>query len=225
MTDRQSEIARSLRLLGLDQLILKQEDRKRAEELRDDPDSEDNERFASWFGGQLLALNDAILAALQPSPSPAPAAPVAIVPPHCTGASIAFDPGVMHVSKDGSGYIAVSEEHFSLEDDRCEGPDGPEGSVHWITRMDASEVAALRDFLTGGAPAPETEHGGGLVEALVKALEPFALDYEEAWSATVNGGHHFKDHVMIEEGSTALTVGDLRSAHAAITAYREGTAK
>lgn len=84
------------------------------------------------------------------------AQPVAIVPPHCTGASLAFEPGVLHVSKDGSGYIAIDEEHFSLEDDRCQGPDGPEGSVHWITRLDASEVVALRDFLTGAThPDPD----------------------------------------------------------------------
>lgn len=72
-----------------------------------------------------------------------------IVPPHCSGSSLVFEPGVLHVQKDGSGYIVVNEDDFVLEDDRCEGPDGPEGSVHWIVRMDASEIAALRDFLNG----------------------------------------------------------------------------
>jgi hypothetical protein len=34
---------------------------KRARELLEDPDSEDNERFASWFGGTLLDIHDAYL--------------------------------------------------------------------------------------------------------------------------------------------------------------------
>lgn len=91
-------------------------------------------------------------------PASAPQSPVAaIVPPHCSGVSFVFDPGVLRVGKDGSGYITIAEEDFVLEDDRCEGPDGPEGSVHWIARLDASEITALRDFLNGTtAPAPQT---------------------------------------------------------------------
>lgn len=98
----------------------------------------------------------------------------ALVPPHCTGTSLSFEPGVLHVSKDGSGYIAINQDDFSLEDDRCEGPDGPEGSVHWITRMEASEMIALRDFLNGVvAPAfsPDLEAEKA---RLREALEPFA---------------------------------------------------
>ncbi|NEI60970.1 hypothetical protein GR243_03525 [Rhizobium leguminosarum] len=79
----------------------------------------------------------------------------AIVPPLCSGSALGFDPGTLYVNKDGSGYIAVNEDDFVLEDDRCEGPNGPEGSVHWIVRLDASEITALRDFLNG---APRT-HG------------------------------------------------------------------
>lgn len=79
---------------------------------------------------------------------------VGIVPPHCSGYSFGFDPGTLHVKKDGSGHIVVNEEDFILEDDRCEGPDGPEGSVHWIARLDASEIVALRDFLNGAKPEP-----------------------------------------------------------------------
>jgi hypothetical protein len=68
-----------------------------------------------------------------------------IVPPHCSGYSFVFEPGVLHVKKDGSGHIVVNEEDFVLEDDRdCEG-----GSIHWIARMAASEITALRDFLNG----------------------------------------------------------------------------
>lgn len=92
--------------------------------------------------------------ALYDTPAQPPAHPVDIVPSHCTGASLSFEPGVLYVSKDGSGYIAIDERHFSLEDDRCDGPDGPEGSVHWITRMDASEVVALRNFLNGSPATP-----------------------------------------------------------------------
>lgn len=84
------------------------------------------------------------------SAAPSPISNVGgIVPPNCTGYSFVLDPGVMHVRKDGSGYIVVDENDFVLEDDRCEGPDGPEGSVHWIARMGASEITALRNFLNG----------------------------------------------------------------------------
>lgn len=85
-----------------------------------------------------------------------------VVPQGCTGTTLAFDPGVLHVNKDGSGYIAVDEDAWQLEDDRCEGPDGPEGSVHWITRLDASEMQALRDFLNG-APRPHPAPSGQAV--------------------------------------------------------------
>jgi hypothetical protein len=87
------------------------------------------------------------------APSPSTRLVGDIVPPHCTGSALAFEPGVLHVNKDGSGYIAINEDAFVLEDDRCEGPDGPEGSVHWIARMDASEIIALRDFLNGNTTA------------------------------------------------------------------------
>lgn len=78
--------------------------------------------------------------------------PVAsVVPDHCTGSALVFSEGVLHVSKDGSGYIAVDEKDWALEDDRCEGPEGPEGSVHWITRLPPGEMQALRDFLNGAS--------------------------------------------------------------------------
>ncbi len=48
-------------------LILTPDESQRARELRRDPDSEDNERFASWYGDGLLDLHDAILAALSQS--------------------------------------------------------------------------------------------------------------------------------------------------------------
>ena len=72
-----------------------------------------------------------------------------IVPDGCTSVNLVFAEGVLCVNKDGSGYIAVDEEHWDLEDDRCEGPDGPEGSVHWITKFPPGEMEVLRNFLNG----------------------------------------------------------------------------
>jgi hypothetical protein len=116
-------------------------------------DFEPAEERAGEIADSILRAIPAIAAALSTRPAQEP---VAIVPPYCSGSALSFDHGVLHVSKDGSGYIAINEEDFVLEDDRCEGPDGPEGSVHWITRMDASEIIALRDFLNGNAvPAPQ----------------------------------------------------------------------
>lgn len=51
-------------MVSLADFVLSDSDRSRADELRDDPDAEDNERFVSWYGGRLLALNDAIQAVL-----------------------------------------------------------------------------------------------------------------------------------------------------------------
>ena len=68
-----------------------------------------------------------IRAALEAALSASDAEPVAsIVPPHCSGTAFVFEPGVLHVNKDGSGYIAIDEDDFVLEDDRCEGPDNAE---------------------------------------------------------------------------------------------------
>lgn len=72
-----------------------------------------------------------------------------IVPHHCSGSALVFQGGCLHVRKDGSGYIVVDENDFALEDDRCEGEHGPEGSIHWIARFPAGEMTALRDFLNG----------------------------------------------------------------------------
>lgn len=78
-----------------------------------------------------------------------------IVPDHCSGTALVFQGGCLHVRKDGSGYIVVDEDDFKLEDDRCEGEHGPEGSVHWIARFPAGEMTALRNFLNGqDLPAP-----------------------------------------------------------------------
>ena len=113
--------------------------------------------FAEWVEGRILP-------AQEPTVADVPAVS-AIVPPHCSGSALAFDPGVLHVNKDGSGYIAVDEDDFVLEDDRCEGPDGPEGSVHWIVRLGVSEITAIRDFLNGSF----NHHPG---ERLREALSP-----------------------------------------------------
>lgn len=62
---------------------------------------------------------------------------------------LSMDGASLHIQPDGSGQISVAEGDFTLEDDRGEGPDGPQGSVHWVAHLPASEIAALRDFLTG----------------------------------------------------------------------------
>lgn len=83
---------------------------------------------------------------------------VSIVPSHCSASALVFDRGSIRINKDGSGEIVVAEADFVLEDDRCEGPDGPGGSVYWAARIDPSEVSALRDFLKGVPAAPEAPH-------------------------------------------------------------------
>lgn len=72
-----------------------------------------------------------------------------IVPEYCTSSVLVFSEGVLCVNKDGSGHIVVDENDFDLEDDRREGPDGPQGSIHWITRFPPGEMQALKDFLNG----------------------------------------------------------------------------
>lgn len=116
-----------------------------------------------------------ILSALEPTP----AEPVgSIVPEHCSGSTFVFVNGVLHVSKDGSGYIVVDEDDFELEDDRCEGPDGPEGSVHWITRFPADTMTELRDFLNGER-FPDSASRISALEAEVGRLRE-ALNYIDA---------------------------------------------
>lgn len=111
--------------------------------LFDIPD--DPSLLSSHFGGRMSqAIAERLEAALSA------AEPVAsIVPEHCSGSALSFEGGCLHVRKDGSGYIVVDEDDFVLEDDRCEGEHGPEGSVHWIARFAAGEMNALRDFLNG----------------------------------------------------------------------------
>jgi cytochrome c2 len=71
--------------------------------------------------------------------------------------TLVFDPGYLCVKSDGSGYFCVPDAEMVFEDDRSEGPDGPEGSVYWVARMNASEIVALRDFLNDAAPAQGVE--------------------------------------------------------------------
>jgi len=96
---------------------------------------------------KMRAALEAALSAAEPVSS--------IVPDHCSGTTLNFEGGCLHVRKDGSGHIVVDEDDFKLEDDRCEGEHGPEGSVHWIARFPAGEMTALRNFLNGqDFPAP-----------------------------------------------------------------------
>ncbi|MBS0258325.1 MAG: hypothetical protein JSR13_11505 [Proteobacteria bacterium] len=107
-----------------------------------DTEAGDAQRVLSEIEAEIAALS-----AAEPVSS--------IVPDHCSGTALVFDGGCLHVRKDGSGHIVVDEDDFKLEDDRCEGEHGPEGSVHWIARFPAGEMTALRDFLNGqDFPAP-----------------------------------------------------------------------
>lgn len=78
--------------------------------------------------------------------------PKDLVPQRCTGIAFVFEPGTLHIQKDGSATLVIDEGDFELQDDRCEGPDGPEGSLHWLACLAPSEVIALRDFLNGEVP-------------------------------------------------------------------------
>lgn len=55
-----------------------------------------------------------------------------------------------------------------------------------------------------------------------RALKPFVLDYEEAWSPEENGGYVFPDDYEIEHGATSITVGDLRAARQALQSIGSG---
>lgn len=116
---------------------------------------------------------------LYAAPSPVSNVGAAIVPPHCSGSAFSFDPGVLHVSKDGSGYIAVNEDDFVLEDDR----DGEGGSIHWIVRLDASEIAALRDFLNG---APRAHASEAIFDVLAERRRQVDV---EGWSPAHDDAH------------------------------------
>jgi len=107
-----------------------------------DTEAGDAQRVLSEIEAEIAALS-----AAEPVSS--------IVPDHCSGTALIFEGGCLHVRKDGSGHIVVDEDDFKLEDDRCEGEHGSEGSVHWIARFPAGEMTALRNFLNGqDFPAP-----------------------------------------------------------------------
>lgn len=117
-------------------------------EWRGDGDYTPNEKERSLledFGNGLISTVQERIRAAIPATEPVSS----IVPDHCSGTALAFEGGCLHVRKDGSGYIIVDEDDFKLEDDRCEGEHGPEGSVHWIARFPAGEMTALRNFLNG----------------------------------------------------------------------------
>lgn len=88
-----------------------------------------------------------ILSTLTPHPEGEATAVADIVPAHCSGSSLVFSEGVLHVKKDGSGYIVVKEADFEIETE-YDSEDGSR-SDFWITRFPAGEMQALRDFLNG----------------------------------------------------------------------------
>lgn len=62
-----------------------------------------------------------------------------------TGSSLAFSDGVLHVNKDGSGHIVVSEEHFEIEVEYDSEDGGRFG--FWVARFPPGEMQAIKDFL------------------------------------------------------------------------------
>ena len=130
--------------------------------------------IARGFNSMEAEDDDNLIAALsalsQPVATPAPREAVGvkhIVRDGCSGSALAFTDGVLHVNKDGSGYIVVDEKNFEIETEYDEGA----RSDFWITRFPAGEMTALRDFLNGApidrapvvAPAPSQD---AAVEAL-----------------------------------------------------------
>ncbi len=92
--------------------------------------------------------------------------------------TLVFDPGYLCVKSDGSGYFCVPDAEMVFEDDRSEGPDGPEGSVHWVARMNASEIVALRDFLNDAAPAQGVEFTRGWEAGWMASAEAAANEID-----------------------------------------------
>lgn len=139
-----------------------------------------------------------------------------IVPDHCSGTALIFEGGCLHVRKDGSGHIVVDEDDFKLEDDRCEGEHGSEGSVHWIARFPAGEMTALRNFLNGqDLPAPSVavkvkplewahEHNGDFTSQTVVGWYHIGLP-DLTWNLTTPDGAVLSFHDLREAKSAAQT--------------------
>ncbi|SSW66653.1 hypothetical protein AVE30378_02192 [Achromobacter veterisilvae] len=89
-------------------------------------------------------------AALASAPVAGEAQPASITSRRLSGV-LSMDGASLHMKPDGSGQIIVAEEDFTLEDDRSEGPDGPQGGVHWVACLAASEMDALLVYLNGHA--------------------------------------------------------------------------
>lgn len=87
----------------------------------------------------------------------------AIVPEHCTGTSLVFVEGILHVKKDGSGSIVVREEHFQIETE-YDDEDGSR-SDFWITHFPPGEMQALKDFLNGVKFVPQSDKTAALEAA------------------------------------------------------------
>lgn len=104
-------------------------------------------------------------------------AAIAMVPDNCTSTALSFDPGTMWVNRDGSGCITISEKEFILEDDR----DTEGGSVHWVLRLDASEVCALRNFLNGNLRQVENAAVAAAVERAAETASDW-LEHDSWWS-------------------------------------------
>jgi hypothetical protein len=56
-------------------------------------------------------------------------------------------------------------------------------------------------------------------EQMAEALMPFSVDYRDMWSEEQNDGYRTSDAALVCDGSSGITVGDLRTAVAALAAW------
>ncbi|WP_025516830.1 hypothetical protein [Bordetella trematum] len=145
-------------------------------------------QMASVAPASECEILQAAAAALASAPVAGEAQPTEIQSPRPSGV-LSMDGASLHIKSDGSGQIIVAEDDFTLEDDRDEGPDGPQGSIHWVARLPASEVAVLRDFLTGHArPSDDALWDQTLIER------------DEYHDMADKLAHAIADHLLVEIG-------------------------
>lgn len=101
-----------------------------------------------------------------------------IVPEHCSGSSLVFSEGVLHVNKDGSGHIVVKEADFQIE---TEYDDDGARSDFWITRFPPGEMQSLKDFLNGmpfTSPAEQAGTDHRKIDGAIRGLERIKSDFK-----------------------------------------------
>ena len=76
----------------------------------------------------------------------------------------------------------------------------------------ADEIDRLKSALATAERG--RDEARALATERLEALRPFANDYNSAWSPGANDGYEFENCTSLDDGSTDLTVGDLRRAAA-----------